>query len=175
MLNSSKNSDLKEYFNINPNNKYYFRSFNFQKLLQERMDKLEENPTIFIALINNCVDNIKKSDWEDPEANAYRTNIEAILSIVHSITKYNKESKIKSFNKTLIYNYSDKNVQYMGDENIVADEDNVKSLAQKILSNNTKSSNICSVLEKLLISIDDNYSSYFGSYSKSIHSRHRKL
>lgn len=170
---SSTTLNIEEIYGIKPNDKFFFRHFNFNKLNQSQESMIESNPTIFIALVNACAENLKKGDWADNDLNSSKTNIEALLKLVSSIS--NENSKEKVYDKFFIYNYYDKQVNYIGDENLVSSE-KVSTLAKKILSINSggKPSHIVEVMMKLLTFVDDQYPNYFSKNSNSVKERFGK-
>jgi hypothetical protein len=167
------NSNIQEIYDVKPNDKFFYRNFNFSKLNESQECLIESNPTIFIALLNICSENLKKGEWADENLNQSKTNIEALLKIVNSIVVENSTNK--TFDKVGIYNFFDKNVNYLGDESVVSSD--ISSLAKKILSVNTagKPSHICSVFMKLLTLVDEQYSSYFNKDSSAVKNRFGKL
>lgn len=169
------NSNIEEIYEIKPNDKLFFRNFNFSKLNKSQESLIESNPTIFIALINICSENLKKGEWAEEDLNASNTNIEALLKLVNSITTEN--SRLKTYDRVALYNYFDKNVNYIGDESVLSNSKDISLLAKKILSVNTagKPSHISDILMKLLTLVDDQYKSYFSIDSAAVKERYGKF
>lgn len=169
------NSNIEEIYEIKTNDKFFFRNFNFTKLNKSQESLIESNPTIFIALINICSENLKKGEWADEDLNSAKTNIEALLKLVNSISTENASSK--TYDRVGLYNYFDKNVNYIGDESVFSNGSDISLLAKKILSVNTagKPSHISDVLMKLLTLVDEQYQNYFSKDSSAVKERYGKI
>ncbi len=167
------NSNMQEIYEVNPNDKYFYRHFDLLKLNKSQEGFVESNPTILIALLNICSENLKKGDWAEENLNLSKTNIEALLRLLNSVTQENLSNK--TFDKISVYNYFDRTVNYLGDESLVSND--INSLAKKILSINSggKPSHICDVLMKLLTHIDEQYQYFFSKDSVAAKSRYGKI
>lgn len=151
------NNDLKRVFNID--NKYYWRNFDYQKLVERKLEEISSPNYLNLYLVQSTVDNIKSLSIPHSNLNLCRTNLEAIFEIMtNQITNNSNDNS-----NCMLYTFNQDGITHHKD---VFSNNNILECMNKILNSSMHSinSNLTQVLSRVLLSLESKYQEYHDRY-----------
>lgn len=151
-------NELKRIFNID--SKYYFRSFDYQKLVSKKMDEISSPHTLNLYLIQCATENVKLLNIPHSNLKQCKSNIEAIFQIMTSQMTNNMNDNSNS----LLYTFNQDGITHHKD--VFTDNNILNECFNKISTNSLKAtnSNLTQILSRLLLSLDSRYQEFYERF-----------
>lgn len=151
-------NELKRIFNID--SKYYFRSFDYQKLVSKKMDEISSPHTLNLYLIQCATENVKLLNIPHSNLKQCKSNIEAIFQIMTSQMTNNMNDNSNS----LLYTFNQDGITHHKD--VFTDNNILNECFNKISNNSLKAtnSNLTQILSRLLLSLDSRYQEFYERF-----------